>query len=72
MLINIQLLYNSILVGSVAVTIKYPIEAKFFNEYIEEQRKNAMLDYNDLINIFLYILSFILLAILVLFKDKIK
>ena len=32
------------------------IEAKFFNEYIEEQKKNAMLDYNDLINIFLYIL----------------
>ena len=32
------------------------IEEKFFNLYIEEQRKNAMLDYNDLINIFLYIL----------------
>ena len=32
------------------------IVEKFFNEYIEEQRKNSMLDYNDLINIFLYIL----------------
>ena len=32
------------------------IEKKFFNEYIEEQRKGSMLDYNDLINIFLYIL----------------
>lgn len=32
------------------------INEKFFNEYIAEQRQNSMLDYNDLINIFLYIL----------------
>lgn len=32
------------------------IENKFFNEYLKEQRKNSMLDFNDLINIFLYIL----------------
>lgn len=32
------------------------IESKFFNEYLKEQRKNSMLDFNDLINIFLYIL----------------
>ncbi len=34
----------------------FDIEQQFFNEYIEEQRKTSMLDYNDLINIFLYIL----------------
>lgn len=33
------------------------IEEKFFNEYIEEQRQNAMLDYFDLISIFEYILQ---------------
>ena len=38
------------------------VESRFFNEYISEQRKNSMLDYNDLINIFLYIL--------VKFEDK--
>ena len=32
------------------------IQEKFFNEYISEQRENSLLDYNDLINIFLYIL----------------
>lgn len=32
------------------------IEEKFFNEYIKEQKENSILDYNDLINIFLYIL----------------
>lgn len=32
------------------------IKDKFFNEYIEEQRKLSMLDYNDLLNIYLYIL----------------
>ena len=32
------------------------VNEKFFNEYIAEQRQNSMLDYNDLINIFLYIL----------------
>ena len=32
------------------------INEKFFNEYIAEQRQNSILDYNDLINIFLYIL----------------
>ena len=37
-------------------------EQQFFNEYIEEQRKTSMLDFNDLINIFLYIL--------VNYKDK--
>lgn len=33
------------------------IEEKFFNEYIEEQRKNSILDYCDLIIIFEYILE---------------
>lgn len=32
------------------------IEEQFFNEYIEEQRKNSMLDYFDLISTFEYIL----------------
>lgn len=32
------------------------IEEKFFNAYLEEQQKNAMLDYTDLINAFEYIL----------------
>ena len=32
------------------------IDKRFFNEYIVEQRENSMLDYDDLINIFLYIL----------------
>lgn len=33
------------------------IEEKFFNEYIEEQRKNSMLEFCDLIIIFEYILK---------------
>lgn len=33
------------------------IEEKFFNEYIEEQSKNSMLDYFDLISTFEYILE---------------
>lgn len=33
------------------------VEEKFFNEYIDEQRKNSMLDYNDLMAIFEYILT---------------
>lgn len=32
------------------------IEERFFNEYIEEQRKNALLDYFDLISTYEYIL----------------
>jgi DNA helicase-2/ATP-dependent DNA helicase PcrA len=32
------------------------IEQEIFNEYIKEQKQSSMLDYNDLINIFLYIL----------------
>lgn len=31
-------------------------QEKIFNEYIEEQRQSSLLDFNDLINIFLYIL----------------
>jgi ATP-dependent DNA helicase len=37
---------------------------KLFNAYVEEQRKSALLDYNDLINMFLYIL--------IKFEDKRK
>ena len=33
------------------------IEEKFFNEYVEEQRKNSMFDYFDLISTFEYILE---------------
>ena len=40
------------------------VEDKLFNAYVEEQRKLAILDYNDLINIFLYIL--------IKFEDKRK
>lgn len=40
------------------------IEDKLFNAYVEEQRKSALLDYNDLINIYLYIL--------IKFEDKRK
>ena len=40
------------------------VEDGLFNAYVEEQRKLAILDYNDLINIFLYIL--------IKFEDKRK
>ena len=40
------------------------VEDKLFNAYVEEQRKLSILDYNDLINIFLYIL--------IKFEDKRK
>jgi len=40
------------------------VENKLFNAYVEEQRKLALLDYNDLINMFLYIL--------IKFEDKRK
>lgn len=40
------------------------VEDKLFNAYVEEQRKSALLDYNDLINMFLYIL--------IKFEDKRK
>lgn len=42
--------------GGIFLSNPTTIEEKFFNEYVEEQRKNSMLDYFDLISIFEYIL----------------